>query len=110
RLEWMEDIAETLSWPFRDRFWLPKTFLQGLILLIPVLGPIALLAWMMESLDHLRAGRDELAPAALRLRRGWPIFAVEVAYCAVIAIVGLVLATAGADHRRVFVLGQLWDV
>jgi Protein of unknown function (DUF4013) len=106
----MDNIAETLTWPFRDPLWLPKTFVQALILLVPVVGAIAMLGWMLKSLDNLRAGRDELAPGSFHLSRGWPLFAVEVVYYAVISIVGLALSIAGGGHRGLFAIAQLWNV
>jgi hypothetical protein len=105
----MDNIADTLNWPFRDPRWLPKTLVQALILLIPVVGAIAMLGWMLKSLDNLRAGKDELAPASFHLSRGWPLFAIEVAYYAVISIVEVALSLP-AGGRGLFVIGQLWSL
>jgi hypothetical protein len=106
----MDNIADTLNWPFRDPRWLPKTLVQALILLIPVVGAIAMLGWMLKSLDNLRAGRDELAPASLHLGRGWPLFAIEVAYYAVISIVEVALSLPAGGRGGLFVIGQLWSL
>jgi Protein of unknown function (DUF4013) len=106
----MDNIADTLTWLFRDPRWLPKTFVQALILLIPVVGAIAMLGWMLKSLDNLRAGKDELAPASFHLRRGWPLFAVELGYYAVIAIVGLALSVPAGGRGGLFLIGQLWSL
>jgi Protein of unknown function (DUF4013) len=106
----MDNIADTLTWPFRDRLWLPKTCVQALILLVPVVGAIAMLGWILKSLDNLRAGRDELAPGSFHLSRGWQLFAVEAVYYAVILIVGLALTLAGRSSRGIFAIAQVWNV
>jgi hypothetical protein len=106
----MDNIADTLTWPFRDPRWLPKTFVQALILLIPVVGAIAMLGWMLKSLDDLRAGKDELAPGSFHLGRGWPLFAVEIVYYAVISIVDLALSLPAGSHSGLFLIGQLWNL
>jgi hypothetical protein len=106
----MDNIADTLTWPFRDPRWLPKTLVQALILLIPVVGAVAMLGWMLKSLDNLRAGKDELAPASFHLSRGWPLFAIEIVYYAVISIVGLALSLPAGSRSGLFVIGQLWNL
>ena len=106
----MDDIAETLTWPFRDQRWLPKALVQGLILLVPVLGVVALLGWMLESIQNVREGRNELARPSFYVSRGWPLLAVEVAYVLVIFVVAKVLTASGGSHHNLFLLGQLWSV
>ena len=56
----MERIADAFSWPFRDPDWLPKVLVMGLILLVPVLGAMAGLGWMLAALDRLRAGEPSI--------------------------------------------------
>ena len=79
--------GDALTWPFGDPGWLRKVAVMGLICLlfiVPVIGwiivPMAVLGWMLISLDNLRAGRRELAPAGFHLRRGAPLFVVLVVY------------------------------
>jgi hypothetical protein len=57
-------------WMFEDDRWRYKLLFQGLILLIPVVGPVALLGWTMVTCDNLLSGRQDLAPVGLHLRRG----------------------------------------
>ena len=58
----------------------------GLILLIPIVGSINGLGWMLASLDRLRAGENTLAPANLRyIGRGFQLFVVDLAYYLVVA-------------------------
>ena len=88
----MDRIAEAFTWPFRDPDWLPKLLIIALILLVPIVGAINGIGWMLASLDRLRAGEDRLAPANFgHLGRGIRLFAVEVIYAIGIGLVALVI-------------------
>jgi len=84
----MERIADAFAWPFRDPDWLPKVLVMGLILLIPVVGAMAALGWMLAALDRLRAGEERLPPANFRhLGRGFELFVVYLAYYVALLLV-----------------------
>ena len=88
----MDRITEAFGWPFRDPEWAPKLLIIALTLLIPIVGSINGLGWMLASLDRLRAGEDRLAPANLTyLGRGIRLFAVELIYGIGITIIALVI-------------------
>ena len=93
----MNSVGDAFGYPFRDSGWLGKVLVQGLILIIPIVGAIALLGWMMITLDNLRAGRQELAPAGFHLSRGISIFGVEFIYYLVAYIPYLILFGIGAS-------------
>lgn len=77
----MDRITEAFVWPFRDPEWPAKIAIIGLLLLIPILGSINGLGWMLAALDRLRAGDDRLPPANLSyLRRGLRLFVVNLGY------------------------------
>ena len=59
---------------------------------IPLAG-IALAGWMLTAADNLRAGRDELPPPGLYLRRGYRLFIVQLAY--LLALVALAAIPVG---------------
>src|SRR6266480_1802128 len=59
----MDRIGDAFVWPFRDPEWVSKILIMGLILLIPVVGGINGLGWMLAALDRLRAGEQRLPPA-----------------------------------------------
>ena len=67
-------------WMFEDERWRYKILFQGLILLIPVVGLIALLGWMMITCDQLREGGQDLAPAGFHVRRGLKLFVIGLMY------------------------------
>ena len=99
----MDRITDAFAWPFRDPDWLEKVLIIALILLIPFIGAINGIGWMLATLDRLRAGEERLAPANLSyLGRGIRLFAVELIYAIGITIVALVIfipAFALAVHQ-----------
>jgi hypothetical protein len=88
----VERITEAFVWPVRDPEWVVKILIIGLINVIPILGPINGIGWMLASLDRLRAGEEKLAPANLdNLGRGARVFVVELVYALAVVAIGLVL-------------------
>ncbi len=77
----MDRIGDAFVWPFRDPEWVSKILIMGLILLIPIVGGINGLGWMLAALDRLRAGDQRLPPANFdHLGRGFRLFAVLFVY------------------------------
>ena len=88
----MERIADAFVWPFRDPEWAGKVLVMGLILIIPIVGPINGLGWMLAALDRLRAGEERLPPADFaHLGRGLGLFVVFLVYYLVVALVASIL-------------------
>ena len=92
----MERITDAFAWPVRDPEWFAKLIIIGLISLIPIVGTINGLGWMLASLDRLRSGEEKLAPANFsHLGRGVQLFVVELVYAIVITAIALVLYIPG---------------
>lgn len=91
----MNSVGEAFGFPFRDPGWVGKIVVQGLILIIPIVGLIATAGWMLMTFDNLRAGRQELAPAGFHLRRGVGLFGAWLIYTVVLSIPGDVLNGIG---------------
>jgi len=88
----LDRVTEAFSWPFRDPAWVSKLLIIALTLLIPIVGSINGLGWMLASLDRLRAGEELLAPANLSyIGRGFRLFAVELIYSLAIVVVALLI-------------------
>jgi len=88
----VERIGDAFVWPFRDPDWLGKIAVIGLILLIPIVGGINGLGWMLASIDRLRAGDQRLPPANFDyLGRGVQLFVVYLVYYLALAAIGLAL-------------------
>jgi hypothetical protein len=88
----LDRATEAFLWPFRDPEWPAKLIIIALILLIPIVGTINGIGWMLASLDRLRAGEERLAPANLtHLGRGIRLFVVQLIYGIVIAVIALVV-------------------
>ena len=91
----MDRITDAFVWPVRDPAWLTKLLIISLTLLIPVVGAINAIGWMLASLDLLRAGDERLAPAHLGyLGRGIRLFAVNLVYSLAIGLVVAVIYVA----------------
>lgn len=67
------DVGSGFSLPFRDPEWATKIIVQGLILLIPIVGTIAAYGWMLEYMDNLAQGRPVLPAAGFRMGRGFQL-------------------------------------
>jgi uncharacterized membrane protein YhaH (DUF805 family) len=88
----VDRVTEAFSWPFRDPQWATKLLVIALTLVIPIIGAINGLGWMLASLDRLRAGEEKLAPANLSyIGRGMRLFGAELIYTLVIAAVALAI-------------------
>jgi hypothetical protein len=87
----MERIGDAFVWPFRDPKWLEKVVIMGLILLIPIVGGINGMGWMLAALRRLRAGEEELPPANFDyLGKGFQLFVVFFVYAmALLAVAGV---------------------
>lgn len=102
----MNELSDSVAWPSRDPEWVTKVLLIGLINLIPIVGQLNLLGWMLAALDNLRAGGAELPPAGFQyIGRGLNLFVVFLVYGLVLVVtfgilfgVGLGI-TAGNDGQ-----------
>jgi hypothetical protein len=88
----VERITEAFTWPLRDPEWPVKLLIIALTLIIPIVGAINGIGWMLANLDRLRAGEEKLAPANLTyLGRGIRVFAVQLIYGLIVVGIALVI-------------------
>ncbi|HET9782623.1 MAG TPA: DUF4013 domain-containing protein [Candidatus Dormibacteraeota bacterium] len=88
----MKRVGDAFVWAFRDPDWLAKVAVMGLILLIPIVGGINGLGWMLTTIDRLRSGEERLPPANLDyIGRGFQLFVVFLVYYLVLAVIALAL-------------------
>lgn len=113
----MNSVGDAFGYPFRDPAWAGKIAAQGLILIIPIVGWIAIFGWLMLTYENFRAGRPELAPAGFHLERGIGLFGVFFIYAIVLNVPAWILdgiggamsnqnSPAGAPFTA---LGSLWS-
>src|SRR5919109_1462835 len=95
----MSSVGDSFAWPFQDPGWFGKMILQGLIAVIPIVGWIAMVGWLMMNIDNFRAGRRELAPAGFHLSRGVGLFFVFLIYGLVLGVPGFVLGIVGGTNH-----------
>src|SRR5260370_691939 len=88
----MERITQAFVWPSRRPDWRSEVAIMGLILLIPIVGGINGLGWMLAAIHRLRAGEEKLPPANFDyLGPGFRLFVVYLVYYLALAVVGLVV-------------------
>jgi hypothetical protein len=92
----MTNIGDSFAWPFADPNWPAKMILQGLIAIIPIVGAMALLGWLLMTVDNYRAGRRELAPAGFHIERGVVLWVVLFVYVIVLGLPGGIVNGVGA--------------
>src|SRR5947207_3622719 len=92
----MDRIGDGFIWPVRDPEWVTKILIIGLILLIPIVGAINGLGWMLATLDRLRAGELRMAPANFSyLGRGVQLFVVQLGYGIGLALIAAAIYVPG---------------
>jgi Protein of unknown function (DUF4013) len=80
-------VGDAFTWALRDPEWISKLILMGLIGIIPIVGSLQLLGWMLTTLDNLRAGHQVLPPAGFRYAtRGLWLFLAGLIYGLVLLI------------------------
>ena len=88
----MERVADSFVWPLRDPEWPRKLLIIALTLVIPIVGGINGLGWMLATLDRLRAGDETMAPANLTyIGRGLRLFAVQLVYGLSVSVLALLV-------------------
>lgn len=92
----MNSVGDAFGFPFRDPGWAGKIAVQGLILIVPIVGLIATAGWMLMTFDNIRAGRQELAQPGFHLSRGIGLFGAWLIYAVVLSIPGDILNGIGS--------------
>ena len=93
----MNSVADAFGLPFRDPGWVGKIAVQGLIFIIPIVGWIAGVGWLMITFENYRSGRYELAPAGFHLGRGIGLFVVVLVYGLVLDVPAFIFDGIGAS-------------
>jgi hypothetical protein len=87
----VQRVGEAFTWPFRDPKWVEKIVIVGLIGLIPIVGLINNLGWMLAAIDRVRAGDETLPPANFDyLGKGLQLFVVFLVYGFLIVVIAAV--------------------
>lgn len=91
----MNSVGDSFGLPFRDPQWASKILIMGLIALIPIIGWIALLGWVLQTMDNYSQGRAELAPYGFPLGRGIQLFVPLLVWELVVFLPGYIIAIIG---------------
>jgi hypothetical protein len=68
--------GDCITWPFKTPDWLPRVLVQSLIALIPFVGSMALIGWLLTAADRLFEDDHTVPPAGFYLRRGARVYFV----------------------------------
>ncbi len=75
--------SQAFSYVFEDSNWFKKIAIAGLITLIPIVGQLYLLGWMIEIIRRVKAGREDILPTThfgYFLTLGLKAFVVALVY------------------------------
>jgi hypothetical protein len=92
----MNSVGDSFGLPFRDPQWASKILIMGLIALIPIVGWIALLGWVLQTMDNYAQGRAELAPYGFPLGRGFQLFVPLLVWELVVFLPGYIVVIIGS--------------
>ena len=101
------DIGVAISAPFKDKQWLKKCLLMGLMMLIPVAGALNLSGWMRAIAERrIAGGADaEVLPEAnlSYIGGGWRMFLAYLPLMSLLLVVligGVAAAVAAATSKQ----------
>jgi hypothetical protein len=111
------DIGRALSFITEDEQWISKVLIGGLILLIPIIGQIALLGYMIETAQNLTRGREKPLPEwgefGSKMLLGFHAFLISLVYSLPVVLLVfifscfLIAMTAGAEGREDEIAGVI---
>lgn len=92
------DLGKAFSFPFDDEQWVTSILLGGLIFLIPVVGQIALIGYMLETARNVAMGSPRPLPKwdsfGEKLRLGFGAFVISLAYALPSILIAILVACA----------------
>lgn len=114
------DLGKAFSYVFDDEQWLSSILIGGLIFLIPIVGPLALLGYMLEAARNVATGNPRPLPRwnnfGEKLSLGFAGFVISLVYSLPLILVMMalicfpILAASGArseEAAAVTILGSL---
>lgn len=104
------DIGRSLSFITEDEQWISKVLIGGLILLIPIVGQLALLGYMIETAQNLTRGREKPLPEwgefGNKMLLGFHAFLISIVYSLPVMLLVIIFVcfigamAAGAEGRE----------
>ena len=91
------DFGRAFSYVMQDQDWLKKVGIAGLIMIIPILGQIVVLGWVLEITKNIINGGPEVLPDWSNfgdfLSRGFQAFVIAFAYSLPVILISFCLGT-----------------
>jgi hypothetical protein len=107
------DLGKALSYLFADPKWLKKLLLAAFVSVLPVLGQIILIGWLLDTLRNIRAGQPYPIPEwsgddlARWLGRGVAAWVSVMAWILPCALVLGIIFTCGSFGLQVLTGGAM---
>ncbi|NTU78548.1 MAG: DUF4013 domain-containing protein [Chloroflexales bacterium] len=94
------DIGKAFSFVFDDEQWASSILICGLLLLVPILGALLLIGYMMETARSVAMGSPRPLPKwnnfGEKLSLGFAGFVISLVYALPLALIGVAFACIGA--------------
>ncbi len=93
------EFGKAFSFQFEDSDWIKKIVIMGLVTLIPIIGQLVLLGWMVDIIKKVIDHEPLTLPNldfGRQLSRGWGVFVIGLVYAIPIIVVGIIQAVASA--------------
>lgn len=102
-------IGEALKYPFTDPEWLRRSAVMGLVMVVPLVGPLVLLGWMAQVAARVRSGTPGLPRLdfGAQLGTGARCFVSMVAFVSVGLLLDLSVHVVFGVLYFVFDLGSM---
>lgn len=113
------DLGKAFSYVFDDEQWISSILIGGLIVLIPIIGQLALLGYMLEAARNVATGNPRPLPQwnnfGEKLSLGFGGFVISLVYALPLILLSMalicfpILAATGArsEEAAVTILGSL---
>jgi hypothetical protein len=89
------DLGKSFSYVFEDEKWIETILIGGLILIIPIIGQLYLLGFMIEAARRVVAGQADLLPewgdVAKKIEDGLKVFVITFVYALPAILIALFL-------------------
>jgi hypothetical protein len=94
------DLGKAFAFPFDDEQWVSSILICGLLLLVPLLGAILLIGYMLETARNVAMGSPRPLPKwnnfGEKLSLGFAGFVISLVYALPVAILGTLFACIAA--------------
>lgn len=89
------DIGKSFSFVFKDKKWIEKILIGGILMLIPILGPILMMGYGIQLVRNVRKHEPEPLPEwdewGTKIAEGFKLIIIELVWALPLLILGLLM-------------------